>query len=156
MKPAAGSAIIPGLRPNWAGQLLLPFANGRNGGIVGVDDLAVGQRLALRQPAGLVCDPVMGLERGRELGVQTRPLLLRQLRRAVQALPGRPAPAAGPAVPAPTIASRSGAPVSQTPSPSLGTGDRSGASRCWRSCWSCCACACSAVPLGGALARLWT
>ena len=70
--------------------MLLPFANGRNGGIVGVDDLAVGQRLALREPAGLVCDPVMGLERGRELGVQTRPLVLRQLRRAVQARLGGP------------------------------------------------------------------
>jgi hypothetical protein len=28
MKPAAGSAIMPGLRPNWAGQLLLPLQMG--------------------------------------------------------------------------------------------------------------------------------
>ena len=99
MKPAAGSAIMPGLAAKLGGAVALALANGRNGGIVGVDDFAVGQRLALRQPAGLVCDPVMGLERGRELGVQARPLVLRQLRRAVQALPGRPAPAAGPARP---------------------------------------------------------
>ena len=156
MKPAAGSAIIPGLRPNWAGQLLLPFANGRNRGIVGVDDLAVGQRLALRQPAGLVFDPVMRLERGRELGVQTRPLLLRQLRRAVQALPGRPAPAAGPGCPiSSNCVSVWRTSVTNTfPIPRHWRPKRR--ITFWRSCWSCCACACSAVPLGGALARLWT
>src|SRR6267142_3729512 len=43
-------------------------------------------------------------------------------------IPGRPAPASGPALPSPAIASRFGAPMSQTPSPSPGTGDQSDAS----------------------------
>ena len=70
--------------------MALPLANGGKRGIVGVDDLAVGQGFALRESARLVCDPVMGLERGRELGVQTHPLVLRQLGRAVQARLGSP------------------------------------------------------------------
>ena len=76
----------PRLAAKLGGAIAFAFANGRNGGIVGVDDFAVGQRLALRQPAGLVFDPLMGLERSRELGVQARPLVLRQLRHTVQAL----------------------------------------------------------------------
>ena len=50
-----------------------------------IDDLAVGQGLALGEPSRLVCDPLMGLESGPELGVQARPLVLRPRRRAVQA-----------------------------------------------------------------------
>ena len=66
----------------------LALADGRDGGIVRIDNLAVGQGLALRQPAGLVLDPAMRRERGRELGLQTPLLLVRQLRRAVQACVG--------------------------------------------------------------------
>ena len=66
------------------------LADGGNGGIVGVDDLAVAQRLALCEPAGLRCDPVMGFKGGCQLGVQTCPLILRQLRRAVPARLGGP------------------------------------------------------------------
>ena len=141
----------PRLAAKLGGAVAFALANGRNGGIVGVDDFAVGQRLALRQPAGLVCDPVMGLERGRELGVQARPLLLRQLRRAVQALPGRPAPGAGPGCPSSSnCVSVWRTSVTNTfPIPRHWRPKRR--ITFWRSCWSCCACACSAVPLGGAL-----
>jgi hypothetical protein len=45
-------------------------------GMNSIDDFAVGQRLALRQPAGLVFDPLMGLKRSRKLSAQTRPLVL--------------------------------------------------------------------------------
>ena len=72
------------------GAVAFALTNGGNGGIVGVDDLAVGQGLALRQAARLVCDPVMCLKGGRELGVQTRALRRRQLGRAVQARLGGP------------------------------------------------------------------
>ena len=72
------------------GAVAFARADGRNGGIVRVDNLTVGQGLALRQSAGLVCDPVMRLQSGRKLGVQTRLLGLRQ--RA----PGQPAPGARP------------------------------------------------------------
>ena len=61
------------------------LANGGHGGIVGIDDLAVEQGLALGEASRLVCDPLMGLESGPELGVQARPLVLRPRRRAVQA-----------------------------------------------------------------------
>jgi hypothetical protein len=64
------------------------LANGGNGGIVRIDDLAVSQGLALRQPAGLVFDPAMRLERGHELGFQTPRLFFQQLRCAVQACVG--------------------------------------------------------------------
>ena len=50
-----------------------------------IDDLVVGQGLALGEPSRLVCDPLMGLDSGPELGVQARPLVLRPRRRAVQA-----------------------------------------------------------------------
>ena len=70
--------------------MALTFANRGTGGIVGVDDLAVGQGLALREASRLVCDLSMGFERDRELGVQTRLLLIRQLRRAGQAFLGDP------------------------------------------------------------------
>jgi hypothetical protein len=43
--------------------------------IVCVDNFAVGQHLALRQPAGLVVEPLMDLEGGGKLGVQARPLV---------------------------------------------------------------------------------
>jgi hypothetical protein len=111
-----------------SGAMTLPFADGRNRGIVGIGDLAMGQRLALRQPAGLACDPVMRLERDRELGVQTPLLRFRQLRYAGAGILGRPALAAGPALPAPTMASPSGALVSQTRCSSPDTDGRNGAS----------------------------
>jgi hypothetical protein len=65
------------------GAVAFAFANGGNGRIVGIDDLAVGQGLALREASRLVFDPVMGRERGCELSVQARPLILQQLGRAV-------------------------------------------------------------------------
>ena len=68
------------------GAITLPFADGRNRGIVRVDNFAVRQHFALRQPAGLVFDPLMGRESGGKLGVQARPLVLRQLWHTVQAL----------------------------------------------------------------------
>src|SRR6266516_1139193 len=72
------------------GAVAFALADGGNGGIVGVDDLAVAQCLAVREPAGLRFDPVMGFKGGCKLGVQTCPLILRQLRRAVQAFLGGP------------------------------------------------------------------
>ena len=72
------------------GAVAVALTNGRQGGIVGVDDRAVGQGLALRQAARWVCDAVRCLKGGRELGVQTRALLRRQLGRAVQARLGGP------------------------------------------------------------------
>src|SRR5918992_1190810 len=68
------------------GAIAFALANRRNRGIVRVDNFAVGQHLALRQPAGLVFDPLMGREGGGKLGVQARPLVLRQLWHTVQAL----------------------------------------------------------------------
>ena len=41
--------------------------------------------MALRQPAALVCDPLMGREGGGKLGVQARPRVLRPLGHTVQA-----------------------------------------------------------------------
>jgi hypothetical protein len=79
-----------GLAAKLGGAVAFALAHGRNRGIVRVDDLAVGQGLALRQAARLVCDPVMRRERGFQLGVQPRPPLCRQLRRAVQARLGGP------------------------------------------------------------------
>src|SRR5215472_6225677 len=76
----------PGLAAELGGAMAFAFANGRNRGIVGVDDFAVAQRLALRQPTGWGGDPLMGLERGREPGVQARPLVPPPLRHTVQAL----------------------------------------------------------------------
>ena len=40
-----GLRIMPGLRPNWAGQLLLPLHDGSNRGIVGIDDFTLGRSL---------------------------------------------------------------------------------------------------------------
>ena len=68
------------------GAMAFALAKRRNRGIVRVDNVAVGPHLALRQPAGLVCDPLMGREGGGKLGVQARPLVLRQLWHTVQAL----------------------------------------------------------------------
>jgi hypothetical protein len=68
------------------GAMAFALANRRNRGIVRVDNFAVGQHLALRQPAGLVCDPLLGREGGGKLGVQARPLVFRQLWHTVQAL----------------------------------------------------------------------
>ena len=76
------------LTPELGRAVAFALANGGDGGIVRIDDLAVGQGLPLRQPAGLVRDPAMRLERGQELGLQTPLLLVRQLRRAVQACVG--------------------------------------------------------------------
>src|SRR5215211_5355960 len=80
----------PRLAAKLRGAVAFAFADGRNGGVVGVDNFTVGQGLALGEPAGLVCDPVMGIEGGRELGVQACPLVRRQLHRAVQARLGGP------------------------------------------------------------------
>jgi hypothetical protein len=66
----------------------LPCADGRHGGIVGMDHLTGGQGPALRPPAGLACDPVMRLARPRELSIETPLRLVRQPRRAVQACVG--------------------------------------------------------------------
>ncbi len=73
-----------GLAAKWRGAVALPFAHGRTGGIVGVDDLAVEQRLALCELAGLVFDALVDGEGGHELGVQAFPLVLTQLRSTVQ------------------------------------------------------------------------
>ena len=40
------------------------LTNGGNGRVIGVDDFAVGHRFTLRQPPGLLLDPVMGGEGG--------------------------------------------------------------------------------------------
>jgi hypothetical protein len=80
----------PGLAAKLRGAMAFALANGRNRGIVRVDNFAMGQRLTLRQPTGLVCDPWMRLERGHELGVQTRSLLPRQLHRTVEGVLGGP------------------------------------------------------------------
>ena len=102
------------------------LTNGRTGRVIGVDDFAVGHRFTLRQPTGLLLDPMRGGEGGRELGVQARPLLLqRAAARRARAL-GRPAPGAGPARPTPANVSPSGAPASQIRGPSPGIVGQSG------------------------------
>jgi hypothetical protein len=74
----------PGLAAELGGAIAFAFANGCNRGIVRVDNFTVAQRLGLRQTAGLGFDPLMRLECGRELSVQTRPLLPRQGYRAME------------------------------------------------------------------------
>jgi hypothetical protein len=74
-----------GLAAELGGAVALALANGRHGGSVRVDDFAVAHRLALREPAGLRCNPVIGLERYGKLGVQARPLVRRPLRQSGQA-----------------------------------------------------------------------
>ena len=129
------------------GAVACAFAHGSNGGIVGVDNLAVGQRFALRQASRLVCDPVMRLKRGRELGVQLRPRLCRPLRRG----PCRHAWAARANGSTGRPTSSNGVSVWRTSVTNTWL-----ISRHWRpkrriifarSRWSCCAGACSAVPL---------
>ena len=72
--------------------------------------------------------PAMGFERGPELDVQALLLRLRQLRRALQVRLGSPRQRQDRLSQLQQVRFRLGAPVSQTPSPSLGTGARSGAS----------------------------
>ena len=137
----------PGLAAELGGAMAFAFANGRNRGIVRVDNFAVAQRLALRQSAGLGCDPLMRLERGRELGVQTRPLRPPTGPSRRGGSPGWPAPASGPAVPSPAI----GVSVWRTsvtntfPIPRHWRPKRRITFR--RSCWSCWTCPWSAVSL---------
>ena len=126
-KARRGLGDHPGFAAKLGGAMAFALADGRNRGIIRVDDLAVGQRLTLRQASRLVCDPVMRLERSRELGVQTRPLVLRQVRRAVHAFLGGPRQGQDSVVRSPAIASRFGAPASQTRDSSPDTGGRSGA-----------------------------
>src|SRR5713226_2799152 len=76
----------PWLAAKLSGTVALPFANRSNGQIVGIDDFAMGQRLAIGQPAGLFFDVLMGRYGSCELRVQTLTLPLRQVRAAVQAL----------------------------------------------------------------------
>jgi len=80
----------PGRAAELGGAMAFALANRRNRGIIRVDDLAVGQRLAWREPAGLEFDPVMSFEGGCQLGVQARPVILRHLRRAVPLRLGGP------------------------------------------------------------------
>jgi hypothetical protein len=61
------------------GAVAFALTNGRNGGVVGVDDFAVGQCLALREPSRLLFDPLLSLECCCELIVQALSLGLRQL-----------------------------------------------------------------------------
>jgi hypothetical protein len=68
----------PWLAAELGGAIAFAFANGRNGGVVGVDDFAVGQRFALRESTGLGGDLLMRLDGCRKLDVQARPLILRQ------------------------------------------------------------------------------
>jgi hypothetical protein len=68
--------------------MAVALANGGHGGIIGIDDLVLGQCRALGQSPRLVFDPVMGVERRRQLGAQTRPLVRRHVRRAVQVVLG--------------------------------------------------------------------
>jgi len=79
-----------GLATNLGGAVALPLAHGRDGRSVGVDQLAVGQGLALRAPAGLLGKPVMRLERGGERGIQACPRLLRPPRGPRHTLLGGP------------------------------------------------------------------
>ena len=120
-------------------------ANGRNSGIVGIDDFAVAQRLARRQPAGLGFDPLMGLERGREWGVQAHPRLLRQLRQAGQALRYGPGQRQDLMSMRQRWVSVWRTSVTNTlPIPPHCRPKRR--ISCWRSCWRCRACSASSAP----------
>src|SRR5882724_793025 len=80
----------PGRAAELGEAMAFALANRGNRGIVGVNDLAMGQGLALGQSSRLTFDPVMRLERSRELGVQTRLLVRRQWRRTMQVFLGGP------------------------------------------------------------------
>ena len=76
----------PGLAAKLGGAVALAFANGGNGGIVGINNFTLGQDLAIGKPAGLGKDLVMGCESAGELSAQAPLLVLRQVRRALHAL----------------------------------------------------------------------
>ena len=101
----------PRLSAKLGGAVAFAFANGRNRGIVGVDDFAVGHRFALRQPSGLVFDPLVGLESSRELGAQARRAAPPTAASCGASAPARPERGAGLGVHTPTVGSRFGVPV---------------------------------------------
>ena len=109
------------------GAVALAFANGGNGGIVGIDDFTLGQGLALGEAPGLGGDLLMGDKGHGQLGVQARPLLLGQLRGALHLRLRGPRQSPPPGSRSSAAAFPSGAPSSQTPCSARGTGGQSGA-----------------------------
>jgi hypothetical protein len=68
----------PGVAAKRCGAVALPCANKRYGGIVRVDDFAVGQRLAWRASSGLVLNPLLGCpSQGQDLRSQRQQACLR-------------------------------------------------------------------------------
>ena len=72
-----------GLPPALSGAVALACANGGDGGSVGIDNFALAQGLALGEAPGLGGDLTMGSKSYGELGRQTGPLLLGQMRSAL-------------------------------------------------------------------------
>ena len=62
IKPAAGSAIRPGWRPNWAGQWRFPLPRGAMVASSALAGLPWDKTVPCVESSLLVCDPVMGLE----------------------------------------------------------------------------------------------
>jgi hypothetical protein len=74
----------PGCAAKLGGAVTLPLAHGGDGRIIGIDDFAMAQGLALGQASRWVGDPVMRIQSGRELDIQTCLWRRRQGRGPVQ------------------------------------------------------------------------
>jgi len=82
-KPRRGLTENPGLAPKLGGTVTLAFANRGKGGIVGIDNFTLCQRLAVRQPPRLADNLLMGLQRERQGDVPAGLLVLGQLGRGL-------------------------------------------------------------------------
>jgi hypothetical protein len=77
-----------GLAAKLGGTVALAFTDGGNGGIVGIDNFAAGQDLAVGETARLGDDLLMSREGEGQRGVPACPLLLRQRRTLEMGLRG--------------------------------------------------------------------
>jgi len=85
-KAGGGLRDDPGLAPELGRTVAFAFEDRCNGAIVSIDDFAVAQPLALRQPTRLFADIVMRLQRCPQVAHQAFTLVLGQMGRALEAL----------------------------------------------------------------------
>lgn len=85
-KPSGGLRDDSGLAPKLSRTVAFALEDRRNGAIVGIDDFAVVQRLAVGEPLRLSADGVIGLERYLQVARHTLPLTRRQRGRLLETL----------------------------------------------------------------------
>jgi hypothetical protein len=85
-KACGGLRDDPRLAPKLGRTVAFALEDGGNSAIVGIDDFAVAQPLALSQPTRLFADIVMGLQRGLQVASQAFALALGEMGRAQEAL----------------------------------------------------------------------